>query len=117
MNRMAATLLGAMIGAGVALLMAPRSGTETRRRLRDQADNLRTDARGRIGKGRMRATELIRSTQERAQDWIDRGQQQLPEVMSRSRKAVDEAAERAERQIDMTSPRGENTGERGPEGH
>ena len=116
MNRFGATLLGALIGAGAAMLLAPRSGPETRRRLRDQADTLRTDARGRLVEGRMRATELIRSTQERAQDLMDRGQQQVPEVMSRGRQAIDEAAERAQRRVDETQTRLDTSMERGPEG-
>lgn len=107
MNRIGATLLGAVIGAGAALLLAPRSGEETRRRLRDQADSLRTDARGRLVEGRMRATELIRSTQERAQDMIDRGQERLPEALSRSRQVVDETAERAQRRVEETEIPGE----------
>lgn len=115
MNRLGATLLGAVIGAGAALLLAPRSGMETRRKLRDQADTIRTDARGRLVEGRMRATELIRSTQERAQDVIDRGQQQVPEVLSRSRKAVDEAADRAQRQVEEGQHRLDTSLERGRE--
>jgi gas vesicle protein len=116
MNRFGATLLGAVIGAGAAMLLAPRSGPETRRRLRDQADTMRTDARGRLVEGRMRATELIRSTQERAQDLISRGEQELPEVMSRSRQSVDEAAERAQRRVDETQARLDTSMERGQEG-
>ncbi len=116
MNRFGATLLGVLIGAGAAMLLAPRSGPETRRRLRDQADTLRTDARGRLVEGRMRATELIRSTQERAQDLMDRTQQQVPEVMQRGRQAVDEAAERAQRRVDETQSRLDATMDRGPEG-
>ena len=115
MNRFGATLLGALIGAGAAMLLAPSSGSETRRRLRDQADSLRTDARGRLVEGRMRATELIRSTQERAQDVIDRGQQQAPEVLSRSRQAVDEAADRAQRTVDEGQQRLDASLERGRE--
>lgn len=95
MNRFGATLLGVLIGAGAALLLAPRSGTETRRRLRHQADNLRTDAQGRLEETRMRATELIRSTQDRAQELIDRGQQAMPEALTRSRRVVDQTADKA----------------------
>ncbi len=116
MNRIGATLLGAVIGAGAAILLAPRSGPETRRRLRDQADSLRTDAQGRLVEGRMRATELIRSTQERAQDLIDRGQQQVPEALSRTRQSVDEAAERAQRRVDEGAERLDTTLERREEG-
>lgn len=102
MNRLGATLLGGLIGAGAALLLAPRSGPETRRRIRDQAGNWRMDAQGRFSEGRMRATEIIRSTQERANDLIERGQRELPEALTRSRRAVDDAADRAQRRVEET---------------
>ncbi len=79
MNRIGATLLGGLIGAGAALLLAPGPGRETRRRLRNRADDLRSDAQDRLAESRMRATELIRSTQERAQEVIERGKREVPE--------------------------------------
>ena len=49
-------LIGAAVGAGVALLFAPATGVETRRRLGEQANRLRSrvgdgmgDVKGRIG--------------------------------------------------------------------
>lgn len=108
MNRIGATLLGAIIGAGTALLLAPRSGPETRRRLRDQAGTWRTDAQGRLEETRMRATELIRSTQDRAQELIDRSQQALPEALSRGRRVVDETADTAQQRLEDVTTRIEN---------
>lgn len=102
MNRLGATLLGGLIGAGAALLLAPRAGSETRRRIKDQAGSLRTDAQGRFSEGRMRATELIRTTQDRANDLIERGQRELPEALTRSRRAVDDAADRAQQRVEDT---------------
>jgi gas vesicle protein len=115
MNRMGATLLGMILGAGAALLLAPRSGPETRRRLRDQADTLRTDAQGRLEEGRMRVTELIRSTQDRAHEVIDRSQQVLPEALSRGRRVVDETAETAQQAVSEGTYREEHAPERLPE--
>lgn len=37
-------LLGGLVGAGIALLMAPKSGRETRQRIRDFADDVREKA-------------------------------------------------------------------------
>jgi gas vesicle protein len=43
-NFFAGLLLGAVIGAGIALLSAPESGRKTRRRLRKAATDLRDSA-------------------------------------------------------------------------
>jgi gas vesicle protein len=40
----AATLVAGMIGAGLALLFAPRSGRETREKIRDKSEDLKQQA-------------------------------------------------------------------------
>jgi len=62
----AGLILGALIGAGVALLFAPQSGAETRRIIRKRARHLAADAsdrfddvKNRIQKARRRAEELV----------------------------------------------------------
>ena len=62
----AGLILGALIGAGVALLFAPQSGAETRRILRKRARHLAADAsdrfddvKNRIQKARRRADEVL----------------------------------------------------------
>jgi len=65
MNRVSAILLGVLGGAGLGLLLAPRSGPETRARLRRSWDDLQGQTQERLNQGRMRVTELIRSGQER----------------------------------------------------
>lgn len=57
-------LTGAIVGAASALLLAPRSGPETRKRLKEQADMTREkakEARGRMGE---RMTEMKGKAQE-----------------------------------------------------
>jgi gas vesicle protein len=63
-------LAGAAIGASIALLYAPASGRETRRRIGERA-----------GEGRQRLTESSREMMDRGRDLFDKG-----------RKIVDEAA-------------------------
>ncbi|NIP59677.1 MAG: hypothetical protein GWM92_15300 [Gemmatimonadetes bacterium] len=46
-NFVSGLLLGAAVGAGIALLMAPQSGRRTRRKLRRAADDLRFGAEDR----------------------------------------------------------------------
>lgn len=43
-NFISGLVLGAVIGAGVALLTAPESGKRTRRKIRRAAEGIRTDA-------------------------------------------------------------------------
>ena len=62
----AGLILGALIGAGVALLFAPQSGAETRRIIRRKAKHIAADAsdrfddvKDRIQKARRRAEEVL----------------------------------------------------------
>jgi len=62
----AGLILGALIGAGVALLFAPQSGAETRRIIRKRTKHLASDAsdrfddvKDRIHKARRRAEEVL----------------------------------------------------------
>jgi gas vesicle protein len=51
----AGLLIGALVGAGMALLLAPQSGEETRRLLARRARRLADDARDRCSDARRRA--------------------------------------------------------------
>lgn len=108
MNRWSATLLGALLGAGAALLWAPRAGHETRRTLRSNVDELQGRTQDQIHKGRMRVTELVRSSQERADDLKTRLQGQSLEAVERARLQADEAARRAQEHIAESSEPREN---------
>ncbi|HEY9897699.1 MAG TPA: YtxH domain-containing protein [Pantanalinema sp.] len=81
MNRWSATLLGALIGAGAAILLSPDSGARTRRRLRANVEALQDRTQRQWREGRMRITELVRSSQERADEIASR----LDEDLSRER--------------------------------
>lgn len=50
-------LVGAVVGAVAGLLLAPASGSETRRRLRDVADKLGDEGRRRVDDARGYVTE------------------------------------------------------------
>jgi hypothetical protein len=53
-------VLGAVVGAGVALLLAPRTGRETRRRLSEAGGRLSDVARRKVHEARVAARELGR---------------------------------------------------------
>ena len=48
-SAMTGFLMGAVLGAGIALLLAPATGTDTRRRLSDVARKVRDTASDRLG--------------------------------------------------------------------
>jgi len=52
-------LCGAVVGAGIALLLAPATGEETRRRIGDTARRLQEDTKDRIGQVKEQAKERI----------------------------------------------------------
>lgn len=99
MNRWSASLIGALIGAGAALLLAPATGDETRRRMRENLDDIQDLTQDQIQRGRMRVTELIQSGRDVANDLANRAQDQLPEVIDRTRQGVEKATDRAQRAV------------------
>jgi gas vesicle protein len=77
-------LLGALIGAGLALLYAPRSGKETRREIADGAQRLR-DA----------SEEAIRRAQKAMTDSVDDLKDQVNARIESARQAMDAGREAA----------------------
>lgn len=75
--------LGAMAGAAVALLYAPASGDETRRRLAEKARAGRERAEKMARDGR----EFVRTQRENISAAVDRGR----EAFDRGREAFDQA--------------------------
>lgn len=63
----ASLVLGGLVGAGLAVLLAPRSGAETRRVLQRQTNGLREQYEDVIAHGRMRAREMVKSGREAIQ--------------------------------------------------
>ena len=98
-------LWGALLGAGAALLLAPRSGAETQdeisrnvRRIRDTAEGRVTDARDTVTRTRDRLVDRIdsvRSTFEeqadRARDAVDTGRRAARDARTELERRVAEA--------------------------
>lgn len=77
-------LMGALLGAGVALLFAPRSGEETQRDLKERAARLR-DA----------AEERMRDAQAQLEERFDHARADLMDRVESIREAVDSGREAA----------------------
>ena len=75
---LAGFVIGGLIGAGVALLMAPQSGEETRALIADKSIELRD-----------RATETAGDVQSRASDYAQQTAQKYDEQVQRIQAAVD----------------------------
>jgi gas vesicle protein len=88
-----AFVLGALLGAGVALLFAPRSGAETQQQIRERATKLRAAAE-----------EKVREVQRRMEDRLERARAEVRERVDQVRDAVEAGREAArEARIDLES--------------
>lgn len=74
---MAGFLLGGMIGAGVALLLAPQSGEETREMLRERSIELK-------GRAEQAATDF----RSKAETTLQEGRERIDEAVETARKRV-----------------------------
>lgn len=91
-NMVLAFIVGAAVGGAIALLTAPRSGKETREKIRDSADELRdklqniaTEAESKIrhaveeGRGTLREKqELVKAVVEAGKEAYAKGQARHP---------------------------------------
>src|SRR5258705_668767 len=64
---MSGFVLGAIVGAGVALLLAPATGTDTRRRVGDTVKKLGSAARDRIQEGKEQIRDRFESGRQGSQ--------------------------------------------------
>lgn len=79
-------VIGGLLGTAVALLLAPRSGEETRTRLAGSAEDLGDRARD-------RAEEVIQKLRVTAEDLSQRGRVKLDEGAARLREALERGRE------------------------
>ena len=77
-------LTGTVLGAGLGMLFAPKSGSELRGQLSEQAGNLKNTA-----------SEGYRKASETAGDWADRGR----ELYDKARDAMSRGADEAQRYV------------------
>lgn len=80
---MSGFLLGAIVGAGVALLLAPATGADTRRRVGETAKKLGSAARDRIQEGKEQIRDRFQEGKEQIRDRFESGRQGSPGMESR----------------------------------
>jgi gas vesicle protein len=74
-------IIGAVLGAGAALLFAPQSGEKTRKLLRRRGNDFRRDAERKLVRAKKEARRMVRDRKdallERVSDGIDRLEEKL----------------------------------------
>ncbi len=88
-NDVGSFLLGAAIGVGVALLLAPRSGAETRRDIRRRVRRVRRSAEQVVTGVADSVTDTIQEARQRVEDKIDSARQAVDLKKRQVRRAVD----------------------------
>lgn len=85
-------LTGTAVGVGLGMLFAPRTGSELRSRLADQAGTLANQAQDRYRKATRNAGEWVENSKETAADWTERAK----DTYDKTREAVTQGAEEAQ---------------------
>lgn len=80
-------VLGALVGAGLALLFAPKSGAETQEELREQARKLRSVAEERVREAQSKLEERLEGVRDGVQTRFD----DVKEAVSAGREAATDA--------------------------
>jgi gas vesicle protein len=93
-------LAGAILGAGVALLVAPQSGRETRRDISRYARKTSKKIEGAAGEVTERVAAMADAVEEKAEELLDRGKDLAKESRDAVLAALDEGQERIARQRD-----------------
>lgn len=100
-------VIGGLVGAAIALLLAPQSGEKTRTQIRDTSLELKN-----------RASEIITEAREKAEATIAEARRRAEEITTEARKRAEEivaeASKKAEEQLDTIQASlkpGEKTGE------
>jgi gas vesicle protein len=93
-------LLGALVGAAAALLLAPRSGAETQAGIAGAARRLRSDVQGRVSGARERVGERVGGTLESVRGGVESRVAQARAALDAGRGAARDARAELQRRVD-----------------
>lgn len=86
-------LVGSLVGAAIAILMAPQSGEDTRKVLREKAGQAGVKAKDFAGDVRIRASELADEVKDRACDLANDFKERAGDLIEKGRKTFIEKKE------------------------
>lgn len=77
--------IGGIIGAGVALLTAPKTGEETRKMIKELADEAKEKAEGYVGHAKNRAMSYV----EKGKEFVEREKNVISKAVEAGKEAYD----------------------------
>lgn len=89
---------GALIGAGAALLLAPKSGKDTRKDIARYAKNARRRTEGVVGEFTESVSEMVDAVGDKAEDILGHGKDLTHEAKKELIGAIEEGRKKLERQ-------------------
>ena len=106
---MSSFMIGLAVGAGLALLLAPRSGEETRRRLSQSAKRMQRAAQDAVGEVTEKVGETFETAKQRVEEKIEEARgaidvkrEQVHRAVLAGREAAQQAREDLERRLAET---------------
>ncbi len=102
-NGLTGFLIGGLAGALIALYNAPRSGEETRAKLRDKSIELKDKAVDRLQDTRAQATQLVDNVKEDLQMRADKLKRVGHDVMEEEKRILQENAPKAKSALQTPS--------------
>ena len=96
---MAGFIIGGLVGAATALLLAPQSGEETRTIIHDKSIELRDKATETTAEARARAEAALREAQARYDEVTRQAKEKTEELLKRGQVVLEEQKSKIEKSI------------------
>lgn len=96
---MAGFVIGGLVGAATALILAPQSGSETRSLIAARGDELRRTGEAQMSMYRERAESAVTDARERVQDSTELLQDRARIVLDEGKSRVTEAVEKSKERV------------------
>ena len=96
---LAGFVIGGLVGAAAALIMAPQSGEETRAQIVARGQELRHAGEERLGEYRAKTGEYVADARERIQDAGTQAQERARIVLDEGRTKMNEALESGKERV------------------
>jgi gas vesicle protein len=92
----AGLVIGGLIGAALAILMAPQSGEETRAQIKEAGSELKHTAGESLADSRARADVIVADARQRAEQILAEARTRADEIQSQAKETVSRVAQRGQ---------------------